>query len=128
MKFLTKGDVLAINRFAVQQTGEGFALRDEGLLESAVSRPKTYSIYENCNNVFLLGSVLAEAILQNHVFEQGNKRTALAALIIFIERNGWRLHRPDNSVWLAELILKLTTHEITVQGFSLQLSAYAVPH
>ena len=89
MEYLTKEEIIEINRFAVQQTGEGYALRDMGLLESAIERPINYCRYQNCDNVLLLGSLLAEGILQNHVFEQGNKRTALAAFTIFIERNGW---------------------------------------
>ena len=128
MDYLTKEEIIEINEFAVSQTGEGFGLRDIGLLESAVNRPKNYCRYENCDNVLLLGALLAEAILQNHVFEQGNKRTALAALTIFIERNGWEIYCPDNDAWKAELILMLTKHEITVHEFCEQISVCAIPY
>jgi len=126
--YLTKEEIVAINRVAVAKTGEGFALRDEALLESAVARPINHCKYENCDNVLLLGSILAEGILQNHVFEQGNKRTALAALRVFVERNGWDIYCPDDDGWQADLILLLTEHKITVQEFSEQISVCAIPY
>lgn len=128
MDYLTKEEIIAINRVAVTKTGEGFAVRDEALLESAVARPINHCRYQNCDNVLLLGAILAEGILQNHVFEQGNKRTALAALRVFVERNGWDIYCPDDDGWQADLILLLTEHKITVQEFSEQISVCAIPY
>ena len=128
MEYLTKEEIISLNKIAVSETGESYALRDEGLLESAIGRPINHCKYENCDNVLKLGAILAEAILQNHVFEQGNKRTALAALKMFIERNGWELYCPDNDAWQGELMLKLTTHEIDADGLCEQISFCAIPY
>ena len=66
-------------------------LRDENAFLSAIARPENLAAYEESMDVPALAASLPWAILRNHPFTDGNKRTALAALAIFLERNGWRL-------------------------------------
>lgn len=42
-----------------------------------------------------LATALIVGIGRNHPFEQGNKRTALAAALLFFRNNGWFLDHPD---------------------------------
>ena len=51
------------------------------------------------------GWLMAEGIVKNHPFINGNKRTALLALVAFWEKNGVPV--PHDAVWLARRILAL---------------------
>jgi death on curing protein len=86
-------------------------VRDENALESAVARPKQLEAYGGIESASHLGGALAWAILRNHPFSDGNKRTAFAALNIFLERNGYRL--TCSEVEETAMILRATASEIT---------------
>jgi prophage maintenance system killer protein len=49
-------------------------------------------------------------VAQNHAFEQGNKRTALTAALMFIETNGYALDLGEDTTWLGELVLAVIEH------------------
>jgi death-on-curing protein len=66
-------------------------IRDEGLLESALARPKNLYSYEGIKDVSRLAVSYAVGILRNHPFADGNKRAAFIALNIFLGCNGLRL-------------------------------------
>ena len=65
-------------------------MRDEALLESALSRPQNLYHYEEAD-IFDLAAAYAEGISGNHPFIDGNKRTAFTAADMFLESNGYRL-------------------------------------
>jgi death-on-curing protein len=89
-EWLDKESVLLIHAAAVDVSGGSHGLRDEGLLESALSRPLNVFAYENVT-VFDLAATYAEAIAHNHPFIDGNKRAAFAAMGLFLEINGYAL-------------------------------------
>lgn len=60
------------------------------MLESAVDSPVNHQYYGE-NNIFRLAGLLATKVLQNHAFQDGNKRTALFAADMFLKINGQRL-------------------------------------
>ena len=66
------------NRLEVEETEETHFLRDRGLLESALARPRNAFAYEE--DIVALAVRLLAGIAQAHAFEQGNKRTAMEAL------------------------------------------------
>lgn len=71
--------------------GGAEGLRDDGLLESALARPKNLFVYEGVEDLARLAASYAIAIVRNHPFADGNKRTALIALALFLALNGLRL-------------------------------------
>jgi death-on-curing protein len=66
-------------------------IRDEGLLDSALARPKNLYAYESVEDIWRLGVSYAVGILRNHPFFDGNKRVAFVALNVFLNLNGLRL-------------------------------------
>ena len=58
--------------------------------------------YEEVRDPFLLGAMVAVAISQAHGFEDGNKRTALASMAVFLGSLGFAIDVTDESVgrWL----------------------------
>jgi death-on-curing protein len=81
--------VLAIHKEQLAEHGGLSGLRDEGLLESALSRPRNLFVYEESADIFMLAAAYAYGIAKNHPFVDGNKRTALTVSMAFLDRNGW---------------------------------------
>lgn len=63
-------------------------VRDEGLLESALARPRNQFAYGD-DDICVLAASYAVGIAKNHPFLDGNKRAAFMAAYIFLERNGF---------------------------------------
>ena len=87
-KWLTKRMVLAIHDEAVEMFGGTAGIRDDGLLESALSRPRNRHAYEAETTLFDLAASLCFGICKNHPFLDGNKRTALLSARAFLFLNG----------------------------------------
>ena len=87
-KWLDKRMVLAIHDEAVEMFGGTAGIRDDGLLESALSRPQNRFAYESEATLFDLAASLCHGICKNHPFLDGNKRTALLSARAFLFLNG----------------------------------------
>ncbi len=70
-------------------------LRDAGLLESALGRPRNLHAYEGVDDVVTLAACYGIAIARNHPFNDGNKRAALLAMFVFAELNGLRVEADE---------------------------------
>ncbi len=91
LRWLTAKAVQAIHEELIARYGGISGLRARGLLESAVARPRNLAAYGPKTSVAGLAAAYAWGLLRNHPFADGNKRTALAALVVFLELNGWEL-------------------------------------
>lgn len=90
--YLTVDDVLDVFAGAFGCTREVAADRVRTLdgLVSAVYRPPNYANYTGAD-IALQAAVLAHGIAEGQVFFDGNKTTALAAMLAFLDLNGFRL-------------------------------------
>lgn len=88
--WLDKEFVLFLHERVIEETGGSQGVRDEALLESALSRPQNAYHYEQVD-IHDLAATYAEGISSNHPFIDGNKRTAFAAAGMFLEDNGYQL-------------------------------------
>lgn len=92
MKYLTAGQVLFIHSRLIDETGGSHGIRDVGLLQSAVSRPKaTFGGKDLYPDIFHKAAAFMESLIKNHAFIDGNKRTAITSVGIFLHRNGYLL-------------------------------------
>jgi death on curing protein len=85
--FLSSDEVLAIHAQLIATFGGADGLRDAGLLDSALYRPRT-GYYAD---VAEMAAAMFESLLMNHPFVDGNKRVAFFATDVFLRLNGWRL-------------------------------------
>ncbi|MBX3476004.1 MAG: type II toxin-antitoxin system death-on-curing family toxin [Brevundimonas sp.] len=76
--------VLAAHDEALAIDGGMAGLRDRGLLESALERPKNRYHYEGVEDVCELAATYAVGIAKNHPFADGNKRSAFIAMATFL--------------------------------------------
>ena len=116
--------VIDHNQLELAETEEPHFLRDFGLLESALARPRNAFAYGEEDIVILAVRLLA-AIAQAHAFEQGNKRTAFAATRVFLSANGYDTAF-DDTVWWANEVINLVEHRSTQEDFARALRPFVV--
>ena len=102
--WLEAEDAIAFHAEQIAQFGGQPGIRDRGLLESALGRPRHRAAYEK-PTVFELAAAYAYGIARNHPFLDGNKRTALVCAFTFIELNGWEVRAPEADAAIAFLAL-----------------------
>lgn len=87
-KWVTARIATAIHDEAIYEFGGLAGIRDHGLLESALDRPRNLLAYEPANSKFELAASLCLGVAKNHPFNDGNKRTALLSTRAFLYLNG----------------------------------------
>jgi len=89
--------------------GGADGIRDRGLLESALARPINKFAYGE-TNIAALAAAYGFGIARNHAFVDGNKRTALASMIVFLGLNGIDLDATQEEA--TAIVLGLAAGEI----------------
>ncbi|RLA00538.1 MAG: type II toxin-antitoxin system death-on-curing family toxin [Gammaproteobacteria bacterium] len=83
--------VLAVHDEQLAVHGGLSGIRDRGILESALARPRNLAAYEACDDLARLAAAYLYGIVKNHGFVDGNKRTALVTADLFLMLNGYEL-------------------------------------
>ncbi|MBI4966716.1 MAG: type II toxin-antitoxin system death-on-curing family toxin [Rhodospirillales bacterium] len=107
--------VLAVHERVLAEHGGASGLRDPGLLESALERPRNRYTYESADIVALAASY-AFGLAKNHPFIDGNKRIAFMAAAIFLETDGYQLTAGEAEATIA--VLQLAAGEIDEVAFA----------
>jgi death-on-curing protein len=90
VRWLATRAVEAIHYELILRYGGVAGVRDRGALESALARPKHLLVYRSRITLPQLAAAYGWGLLRNHPFVDGNKRVAFAAMIAFLELNGWK--------------------------------------
>ena len=88
-RWIEAAETLAIHEFQLVEHGGPQGLRDEGLLESALARPKQLFAYGS-PDLPALAAAYTAGLIENHPFVDGNKRTGFVVGVLFLELNGLR--------------------------------------
>lgn len=88
--FPTLEEVLYLHRRLLERFGGREGVRDLGLLESSLARPRS-GYYGTLSEQ---AAALLQSLARNHVFVDGNKRVAIATCAVFLRTNGFVLHLP----------------------------------
>ncbi len=100
--FLTLAEVIEIHADQIRRYGGGAGIRDMNLLSSAVAMP--YASFSGSflhSDVYEMAAAYAFHISQNHPFVDGNKRTALASALVFLELNGISIADAEGKLYKA---------------------------
>ena len=104
-RWVLEAVVLAVQRLLIAEHGGIPGLRDQGLLESALARPRQRFAYQPESTLFELAAAYGFGLARNHPFLDGNKRVALAMAALFLELNGFSLEAPEpDAVIVIELL------------------------
>jgi death on curing protein len=85
--YLSVEEALELHQMLIDQFGGSPGVRDLGLVESAIHRPKS-GYYETLS---MQAAALLHSFALNHAFIDGNKRMAFSAAAVFLSANGYRL-------------------------------------
>ena len=106
IRFLTLSDILLIHSDQIRNYGGISGVRDLSLLSSALAMPES-----SFENKYLHGDIVEMAaaysfhICQNHPFLDGNKRTALASGLVFLDLNGKELDDPRGKLYETMMLI-----------------------
>ena len=125
--YLTAGEVIAFHSVIMLKAGQlPAALRDRGLLESAVQRPQNAAYYEGAD-VITQAALYMVGIALNHPFVDGNKRAGYIAGMTFLQFNGYididtSLNDPQLGIWLEQVVNRELTFAQFVQHLNERLA------
>lgn len=122
--WIERGDCLGFHEELLSRFGGLAGIRDEGLLESALNRPRQAFCYEK-PSIFEMAAAYAHGIVKNHPFVDGNKRSGLMAAALFLECNGWIFQPPEEEAVLQTLAL--AAGETDAAGYAAWLKRSCVP-
>lgn len=95
-KHVSLDEVIAIHDNMISLYGGSHGIRDLGLIESAISRPKTtFGGADLYPDVFSKAAALFHSLMFNHAFIDGNKRTTISTTSRFLSLNGYELIAAD---------------------------------
>lgn len=103
-QWLLRETVLALHERLVAEFGGLGGLRDEGMLDSALGRPRQLFAY-GTPDIFDLAAAYAFGLVRNYPFLDGNKRTGFTASILFLEMNGHRVVASETDATINTLAL-----------------------
>lgn len=95
--WLDESEVLAFHEELLARFGGAAGIRDAGLLESALHRPRQRWHYGD-PSFPELAAAYGAGIVMNHPFVDGNKRTGFLAAALFLETNGYRFEASEEEV------------------------------
>jgi death on curing protein len=124
-RWLDAAMVRAIHTGQVQEHGGSLGLRDKGLLDSTLDRPRNRFHYESGDDLVDLAASYGFGIARNHPFVDGNKRVAFQAMYVFLGLNGLRIVAEEPEVVRA--ILALAAGELTEQELVRWLREHTTP-
>ena len=115
--YLTPEQVLFIHARLISKTGGSHGVRDLGSLLTAIARPQaTFGEQELYPSLFSKAAALLEALVRNHPFIDGNKRTGITAAGIFLKRNGFNLIA--SQVELESFTIRLAQGSFSFEGIT----------
>jgi death on curing protein len=82
--------LLLLHGESLAEHGGAAGIRDQGLFESALARPRNLAEYGSPDHADHAASY-GVGLARNHPFVDGNKRAAFLAVGLFLYLNGWRL-------------------------------------
>ncbi|MDN8593287.1 type II toxin-antitoxin system death-on-curing family toxin [Paenibacillus sp. 11B] len=125
IRYLTVQEVIAINVAMIKRysPGEQIGVKDSGLLESAVLRPRSSAFSNDAySTIYEKAAALFESLGQNHPFHNANKRTAFTALVIFLRYNN--LHLKMEQSLAEDFTVDMVNHKYTFEDVVLTIRTY----
>jgi death-on-curing protein len=123
MDFLTTEQVLYIHARLLEETGGEHGVRDLGLLISAIERPKaTFDRKDLYPDLFTKAAALLDALIRNHPFVDGNKRTGVVSAGLFLVRNGYAIAASNEE--LASFTLAYAQSQLSIDQIARWLETH----
>lgn len=113
MKYISAKEILIIHSEIIDQTGGTHGVRDNHLLASTAERAKnSFGNKELFPDVFQKAGAYLHSLAMFHVFIDGNKRTAIACAVFFLEKNGYDFNAGNKEI--ERFMLKVVTKKLEI--------------
>lgn len=122
--WLEAGVLRLVHHEQLAEHGGAAGVRDEGLFESALARPRQLAHYGQPDFADL-AAAYAFGLARNHPFVDGNKRTAFVAMELFLDRNGHALVADDVECVL--VMLAVAEGKLDEAGFADWIRSHTQP-
>jgi len=123
-KYLTLEEILRVHFQIVEDFGGSHGVRDEGRLKSAAAAPKQEAFgREQYPTLFEKAAVYLRNLVGDHLFVDGNKRTAVTVCGIFLMRNGTKLTASPKK--LEDFTVQIATEHLDVPAIAAWLDKHS---
>jgi death-on-curing protein len=124
-RWISMEAILVLHDRSIALHGGAPGVRDDGLLESALSRPLNRFHYDGEVDLPTLAATYLIALASNHPFVDGNKRAAFLAAGVFLHLNGLRLF--SSQVEAVKVVLAVAAGEREVEPLTAWLRHWSRP-
>lgn len=108
---ISKESVLTLHELSIVKYGGSDGIRDEGLLESAMARSyQTFGGADLYPTACEKAAAIAESLIINHPFVDGNKRTGFLAMLAILNEGNLEISVPNDAVYT--FVINISTGEI----------------
>ena len=120
IKFFSLAEIIYIHQNQISTYGGSQGIRDLNLLSSAIAMPESQFAGEYLHkDIFEMAAAYIYHIAQNHPFIDGNKRTALAAGLTFLDLHNMDINDPDDILY--EMMINVASGRINKDQISMAL-------
>lgn len=116
--FLDLNELKIIHKYQIDKYGGLHGLRDQNLLDSAVNYPQAMFGQQYLHtDIYSMAAAYMYAIIKNHPFVDGNKRSGFMAAIVFLAYNDFFIDAKDDELFdlaISIALSKITEKEIAV--------------
>lgn len=113
IRFISAEEVIAFHDRIMNVTPGVKGMPDPGRAQALIHRVLNQYIYEDVDDVFKLAAIHLLAISRGHIFNDGNKRTALFTTLLFLRRNGIEI--PGNEA-MVDLTVEVAKGNVSVES------------
>ncbi|EPX1410994.1 type II toxin-antitoxin system death-on-curing family toxin [Cronobacter sakazakii] len=118
--FISAEEIVRFHDRLLQVTPGVTGMSDPGRAEALMYRVLNKYEYEGVNDIWLLAAMHLLAIARGHIFNDGNKRTALFITLLFLKRNG--IDVAANPAFV-EMTVNAAAGRLTLEDIAVQLRA-----
>ena len=108
---ISLSDILKLHELSIQKYGGSHGVRDEGLPDSAIARPfQTFGDEDLYASAIEKAAAIAESLIINHAFVDGNKRTGFLAMLAVLKIGKMNLTATEEDAY--QFTISISTGEI----------------
>jgi death on curing protein len=108
---ITKEIILYLHEQSILEYGGSHGTRDEGLMESAIARPyQTFDGNDLYPSLYEKAAAIAESIIINHPFIDGNKRTGYLAMLAILKTGNLYLTAKNDAIY--DFVICISTGDL----------------
>jgi death-on-curing protein len=123
-KWISKKALLLLHEESLAEFGGARGVRDEGLLDSALARPRNIHAYKADSTIADLAAAYAFGLAKNDAFVDGNKRAAFLSIGLLLAINGHSFKA--NQIGAVNFMLAVASGHLDEAGLSAWIAANMV--